>query len=835
MAAKRTSNAARSKQSKNTGAKGRAASAGRAARQSYATGLSNDIAGVLLAVIAVAMGFALASPTGAPVTHALAQGLSLGFGAGAVLVPVALFVFALTFFAPTGGFVSSRVALGLAIVVMAVLAMLSCLVPSAETVPNVVLSEPVAMHAGGFVGGGIAWLLLTLLGRPVTLVVLVGLILTGIVVCGFSVSDAVLHFKLRLEDGRERRAAQRELREMQAASDEEDVVRQPARRARQTQQEMPTSFLGARKTSVLRRPSETDKTRVLAHDDRQDESGPLQTEIEAQEESQISPGEQMPLDNGAVVPAFLSNRVASTASDTKAKSAPKTKRKTKKQPTSSQSLPQSAPASAPEDDSLPPATMLQVNPDSASSAATSEQLTTTAQKLQDTLEEFGLTSRVVGWVSGPSVTTFKIEMGEGERVNKITNLQDDIALSLAAKSVRIFAPIPGTSLVGIEIPNATTQPVYLGDVLPYVTGGPLEAAFGRDSEGNPVVVDIASLPHLLVAGTTGSGKSVLLNSVVMTMLMRATPEDLRLIMVDPKRVEFTFYAGLPHLYVPVVTEPRQAASALQWSVTEMERRLKVFEHYKVRDIRSFNHHLEDGKLADMENPPKHMPYFVIVIDELSDLMMVAGKDVEASIVRIAQLGRAAGIHLIVATQRPSADVVTGLIKANIDNRVALSVDNSLNSRIILDQTGAERLLGKGDMLYKLRGRRPQRAQACYVSEREVESVVAYIKERHEADYHEDILSAVTPGHPGSTHEAAEDDDPLLWEAAQIVVDSQLGSTSGLQRRLKVGYARAGRIMDMLEHKGIVGPPDGSKPREVLIDADGLEELRAADAAYREVD
>ena len=362
MAAKRTSNAARSKQSKNTGAKGRAASAGRAARQSYATGLSNDIAGVLLAVIAVAMGFALASPTGAPVTHALAQGLSLGFGAGAVLVPVALFVFALTFFAPTGGFVSSRVALGLAIVVMAVLAMLSCLVPSAETAPNIVLSESVAMHAGGFVGGGIAWLLLTLLGRPVTLVVLVGLILTGIVVCGFSVSDAVLHFKLRLEDGRERRAAQRELREMQDAADEEEVVRQPARRTRQTQQEMPTSFLGARKTSVLRRPSETDKTRVLAHDDRQDESASLPADIEAQEESQISPGEQMPLDNGAVVPAFLSNRVASSASNTKAESAPKAKRKTKKQSASSQSLPRPVPASAPEDDSLPPATMLQLRP-----------------------------------------------------------------------------------------------------------------------------------------------------------------------------------------------------------------------------------------------------------------------------------------------------------------------------------------------------------------------------------------------------------------------------------------------------------------------------------------
>ena len=835
MAAKRTSNAARSKQTKNTGAKGRAVSSGRGAHQAYATGLSNDIAGVLLAVIAVAMGFALASPTGAPVTHAIAQGLSLGFGAGAPLVPIALFVFALTFFAPSGSLVSSRVAIGLFIVVIAVLAVLSCLVPAAETSPGVVLTESIAAHAGGFVGGGVAWLLLTLLGRPVALVVLIGLILTGIVVCGFSVSDAVLHLKLRLEDGRERRAAQRELREMQAAQAEEEVLEQPVRRTRQAPQEAATSFLGARKTSVLRRSSETDRTRVMPREEEKTEL--LQADVQPQEQA-AAPGEQMPLDNGAVVPAFLAKQVNAGSSGTQTEGAVPTRRKrsTKKRAEAAKVTPQTHPVSeAQEDDSLPPVSMLQVNPDSASSAATSEQLTATAQKLQDTLEEFSLTSRVVGWVSGPSVTTFKIEMGEGERVNKITNLQDDIALSLAAKSVRIFAPIPGTSLVGIEIPNATTQPVYLGDVLPYVTGGPLEAAFGRDSEGKPVVVDIASLPHLLVAGTTGSGKSVLLNSVVMTMLMRATPEDLRLIMVDPKRVEFTFYAGLPHLYVPVVTEPRQAASALQWSVTEMERRLKVFEHYKVRDIRSFNQQLEDGKLADMENPPKHMPYFVIVIDELSDLMMVAGKDVEASIVRIAQLGRAAGIHLIVATQRPSADVVTGLIKANIDNRVALSVDNSINSRIILDQTGAERLLGKGDMLYKLRGRRPQRAQACFVSEREVESVVAYIKEHHEADYHEDILSAVAPGHPGSSQEPVEEDDPLLWEAAQIVVDSQLGSTSGLQRRLKVGYARAGRIMDMLEHKGIVGPPDGSKPREVLIDADGLEELRAADAAYREVD
>ena len=260
-------------------------------------------------------------------------------------------------------------------------------------------------------------------------------------------------------------------------------------------------------------------------------------------------------------------------------------------------------------------------------------------------------------------------------------------------------------------------------------------------------MDLAGLPHLLVAGTTGSGKSVLLNAIIMSMLMRATPEQVRLIMVDPKRVEFTGYAGLPHLYVPVVTEPRQAASALQWGVTEMERRLKVFEHYKVRDIKTYNGNVDGGKYDEMENPPKHMPYFVIVIDELADLMMVAGKDVESSIVRIAQLGRAAGIHLIVATQRPSADVVTGLIRANIDNRVALSVDNSINSRIILDQKGAEQLLGKGDMLVKLRGKKPRRAQGCWVSDEEIEQTVEFVRTQVTADYHEDILTAVVPQRP----------------------------------------------------------------------------------------
>ena len=270
----------------------------------------------------------------------------------------------------------------------------------------------------------------------------------------------------------------------------------------------------------------------------------------------------------------------------------------------------------------------------------------------------------------------------------------------------------------------------------------------------------------------------------------------------------------------------------------MERRLKVFEHYKVRDIKTYNRNVDGDKYADMENPPKHMPYFVIVIDELADLMMVAGKDVESSIVRIAQLGRAAGIHLIVATQRPSADVVTGLIRANIDNRVALSVDNSLNSRIILDQKGAEQLLGKGDMLVKLRGKKPNRAQGCWVSDEEIEETVKYIRTQRVAEYHDNILTVATPTQAdvaGGVGGMAQADDPLIWEAARIIVDSQLGSTSSLQRALSVGYARAGRIMDMLEAKGVVGPANGSKPREVLIDKDALEELKVQDAAYREVE
>jgi len=848
MPSKRRSNAAqkRTTNSRRAGS-GAKRSQGRrggaqAPAQVPASSTQNDIIALILAVVAIAMFISLVTPSSAVVTNAVGHALTLCFGAGAILFPIALFLFAMTFFMDENGPISGRVALGLALIVLAVLAMLSLNLAGAADSPNIVVTQGRLEGAGGYVGGGIAYALLRLVGVVVGNVVLAGVVIAGVVVCGFSISNAVSKIYARLA----RAAQSRRLRNEQRLAErgEADAATPYVRDAGTPAQaslfdetgEAQTSFIGDRKTSVLRRgaaPSLGDQGGSVAGADEaaatallgSDKAVTTKVTPKGRASRRGAAGDGAPAGGGtearAAVPGFI-DRAHQTADAT------------------SGAVPQGV--SLPHDVTdgtyeFPPAEMLKFNPNSGTAAASKEQLAGVAQKLQDTILEFGLSSHVVGWIAGPAVTTFKIEMGEGERVSKITNLTDDIALSLASRSVRIFAPIPGTSLVGIEIPNKETQPVYLGDLMPYVKGGPLEGAFGRDSEGKPVIVDIASLPHLLVAGTTGSGKSVFLNGLVMTMLMRATPEELRLIMVDPKRVEFTFYEGLPHLYVPVVTDAHKAASALQWAVSEMERRLKVFQHYKVRDIITYNRNVDGGKYGEMDNPPKHMPYFVIVIDELSDLMMVAGKDVESSIVRIAQLGRAAGIHLIVATQRPSADVVTGLIKANIDNRVALSVDNGMNSRIILDQNGAERLLGHGDMLYKLRGMRPKRAQGCFVSQDEVEQVVAFIKEHRDADYHEDILTAVAPNEPGvpGASSGPQSDDPLIWEAAQLVVDSQLGSTSGIQRALSVGYARAGRIMDMLEAKGVVGPANGSKPREVLLDKDGLEELCNAESEYGEVE
>lgn len=904
MPSKRSSNAQQKRRAKGSGSAGR----GRAQRESLAPArgtAANDILGVALIVVSVVMFLSLVTPTSAPVTHALGEFLTLCFGMGAFLCPVALIVFSSTFFVEREGSAGTRVAVGLALVVAAILGILSINVPGAEANPDVVLVAQVAASRGGYVGGAIAWCLLKSVGMTVGNVVLVGVIAAGAIVCGFSLSGAVERLRERCQafEVRHEAARQQRMAGRRAAYDAYDETLDMAQDAFAGEADKGMVPIAERRTTVFRRnqagaddgakaaddePEQkttvlaSAKTKILERRRKkhppidEDEAVPAGSVKTDGADAAVAPAVTAPLPvvpgerpaAQPAVPDFLRDAKGSgigrKGSCDSARKAPGEKGRASRpgkaagaKATSVQTAmpivpegeslsPKGVVAAAPkgvkrpgdgvEDYELPPFSMLSSNPNSANSASSKEELDETKERLQGTLHEFGLSSRVVDYVSGPLVTTFRIEMGEGERVSKIKNLEDDIALTLAAEKVRIFAPIRGTSYVGIEIPNSRRANVHLGDVLPYATGGPLEVAIGRDSAGKPVVADIAKMPHMLVAGTTGSGKSVMINSMVMSLLMRSTPKQVRLIMIDPKRVEFSCYNGLPHLYVPVVTDPRQAASALQWAVSEMERRLKVFERAGARNIKVYNQMCTTGKLSEMDNPPEPMPYIVVVIDELSDLMMTAGKDVEASIVRIAQLARAAGIHLVIATQRPSANVVTGLIKSNIDSRVALKVSSGIDSRVILDETGAERLLGNGDMLFKDRGLAPRRVLGCYTSDDEIESVVSFIRDQAEPDYHNEILSQVVPGQPsaGGGADVTEDDDPLVWEAAQIVVDSQLGSTSGLQRRLKVGYARAGRIMDMLEAKGVVGPPEGSKPREVLLDKDGLEELRSAEAKYREV-
>ncbi len=474
---------------------------------------------------------------------------------------------------------------------------------------------------------------------------------------------------------------------------------------------------------------------------------------------------------------------------------------------------------------LPAGTMLTRTSESAAKhKASDNELRSTAAVIAETLATFDIPARVVSWMAGPTVTLFEVEIAKGIRLNRVTALADDLALSLASSTVRILAPIPGKALVGIEVPNIRRTSVTLGDVLaPAGEGGPLLLGIGKDVAGDSVLADLATMPHLLIGGTTGSGKSVAINAMLMSIMMRSTPSEVRMILIDPKRVELSLYNGVPHLYVPVVTEPKEAASALAWAVTEMERRLKVLQVAGARNIGGYNAMVQGGKGPE---GAAELPYLVIVIDELADLMMVAAKEVEESICRIAQLARAAGIHLIVATQRPEANVVTGLIKANITNRIAFNVASAIDSRVVLDQSGAEKLVGLGDMLFSTPAwSKPKRIQGCYVAEPEIEAVVAHLKGQSDPDYHEEILHLKLSSVGGGV-DSGDEDDPLIWEAADIIVTSGLGSTSMLQRRLKVGYARAGRIMDMLENKGVVGPPDGSKPREVHCDVEELESIKA---------
>lgn len=576
-------------------------------------------------------------------------------------------------------------------------------------------------------------------------------------------------------------------------------------------------------------PPETDTSDIVAlfHPDQN-----------AQKDEAAAFAEPAPLD------AIVKKAARETAASATGKKKPKADNSTDKEqnpPVPKMEISAAAMEATAPDYRFPPVDLLR-QAKAADSGDVSDELKANAEKLVDTLRSFGVETKITDICRGPTVTRYELKPSAGVKISKITNLSDDIALNLAASGVRIEAPIPNKAAVGIEVPNKVSNTVSMREIIDHPTfrsaKGKLTAGLGKDITGNCVYCDVAKMPHLLIAGATGAGKSVCMNSIIISILYRAKPDEVKFLMIDPKKVEFAMYSGIPHLLVPVVTDPRKAAGALGWAVSEMLQRYKMFVDSGVKDINGYN------KMAESLEDMKPMPQIVIFIDELADLMMAAPNEVEDSICRLAQMARAAGMHLVIATQRPSVDVITGIIKANIPSRIALTVSSQVDSRTILDSAGAEKLLGRGDMLYSPVGLgKPVRVQGCYVTENEIETLIDFIKSQGDSNYDESISKEIEEkavqekkkgGSAFDSSEEGDDTDPLLSHAVDIVLELGSASTSVLQRKLKVGYARGARIVDQLEEKGIVGPPEGSKPRKVLITKQQWLEMCAQAAGNEEV-
>lgn len=771
----------------------------------FSSKVKQDILGVLLIVFAFILFAILLVQTNAPISNILSSTLKFIFGVGVYILPFLLIILGISFFLHMlKQKITLKLTIGFLLIYPSVLTLISVACPSISSshYEQLFVLDNIYNY-GGIIGSSIAWLICTLFGSLVTIIIMIGIIIIGFIILGFSISKSIVRIKQKRDDIDSLRLCDA-MQNNNEHNNNNKLIHAPNLKN--------PNIVDNKHIENIKNDEEIFKTKKI-----EDES--INPEDLTFDATDISNNSNLDDSNSTKKIEIKKELEEST--------------KTKKITSNNQSSSAISNLIPSEDFSLPSLTLLNQQNSKYDYKNDENTYKTTAVNLEKTLNDFNIEAHVVGWVAGPTVTLFKVDLPSGIRVSKITSLNDDIALSLASSGVRVFAPIPGTTYVGIEVPNKHRQSVLLSEVLPYAKSGPLMMAIGRDIEGNNIITDLSTMPHLLIGGTTGSGKSVSINAMIMSIVMRSTPAEVRMILIDPKRVEFTPYDNIPHLLVPVVTDPQKAASALSWGVAEMERRLILFSKVGVRNIVNFNKFVLNNKDNNNKDPDiKQLPYIVIIIDELADLMMANGKEVEYSISRIAQLARAAGIHLIVATQRPSTNVVTGLIKANITNRIAFNVASGIDSRVILDTGGAETLIGLGDMLFiKPEFQKPLRLQGCYVSEEEIFKVVEHLKNQSNPDYEEDILktnliSINKSGTLDKSSKSSDSDDDLIWNAADMVVSSGYGSTSAIQRRFKVGYARAGRIMDMLEEKGIVGPANGSKPRDVLIDLVELEALKA---------
>ena len=663
---------------------------------------------------------------------------------------------------------------------------------------------------GGALGAILAVPLVKLLGPIGAIILCVGIvIILAVFVFGINASEIINNFIEKSQENREERLEQRQKNREEQLKMKQEMLEEKKRAKEQARQEaLADNSVGEQiKINFGGRLIDEENTGRKKYNHDNDDLTPLTKETKKQKMQEIKENNQ---------PDVIENNLF--------------KQEEQKKEDKTKEVLQLEHAMVVEDENYeyPPIELLG-KPAKKALKGGAKALTDTATKLQKTLYSFGVSAKVENGSVGPAITRYELKPAEGVRVSKIANLADDIALNLAAETIRIEAPIPGKQAVGIEVPNKEKEAVHLREVLESEefqnNKSKLTVALGKDVAGNIQLADIAKMPHVLIAGSTGSGKSVCINTIISSIIYNAKPSEVKLVMVDPKVVELSVYNGIPHLLIPVVTDPKKAAGALAWAVQEMDDRYNKFAQKGVRDLKGYN------KAIEKEEGVGKLPQIVIIVDELADLMMVAAKDVEEAICRLAQKARAAGMHLVIATQRPSVDVITGLIKANIPSRIAFAVSSQVDSRTILDSVGAEKLLGKGDMLFFPSGApKPLRVQGAFVSDEEVEKIVDFVKQNGTATYSEDILESIEKNNKTDkeiAQEADEDDetDPFLMDAIETVVETGQASTSFIQRRFKVGYARAGRIIDQMEERGIISGYQGSKPREVLMSKERLEELK----------